>query len=181
MEATELIAELADALYTLVPTCFCHAKHCSQCANWERAKKLVDAAGVFANSGRRGSDGKKPPQGGSVNTPRPPQHPDATNAKQSTPDRKPPKGGTGTTPPEKKVCRFIYRGKGKFDPIPEDAFSDVLADQLADKPESLIACDGCGVMYSLKDIAILNLEETLCGMCWHTQQRNKEQKCSQPQ
>jgi hypothetical protein len=152
--ATKLIAEMADALYTLVPSCFCHAKHCNKCENWERAKKLVDAAGVFADlKTRRGSAGKIPPQGGSVNTPRPPQD----------------------TAAEKKVCRFVYRGVGKPDPIPEDAFSNTLADQLAEKPESLIACDGCGNMYSLIEIAIME-EETLCGICFHIRQRNEKQE-----
>jgi formylmethanofuran dehydrogenase subunit E len=44
-----------------------------------------------------------------------------------------------------------------------------------DKPESLIACDGCKNMYTLIEIAILG-EETLCGMCFHIRQRNEEQK-----
>jgi hypothetical protein len=64
MEATELIAELADALYTLVPTCFCHAKHCGKCENWEAAKKLIDQAATFTHPD---------PSDSSVNTPRPPQ------------------------------------------------------------------------------------------------------------
>jgi len=104
----ELIAEMADALYTLVPTCFCHAKHCSKCENWERAKKLVDTAGVFAADlkTRRGSDSKKPPQGGSVNAPRPPQD---------------------NTPSKKKVCRFVYRGEGKPNPVPEEAFANSIS------------------------------------------------------
>jgi hypothetical protein len=103
--ATELIAEMADFIYTTIPTCFCHARYCSKCENWEQAKKLVDTAGVFADlKSHHGSDGKKPPQGGSVNTPRPPQD----------------------APSVKKVCRFTYRGKGKPDPIPEDAFSNEL-------------------------------------------------------
>ena len=103
----ELIAEMADALYTLVPTCFCHARHCSKCENWERAKILIDTAGVFANlKTRRGSGGKKPPQGGlSTAPPQPPQD----------------------TPPKKKVCRFFYRGEGKPDPVPDDAFSDSIS------------------------------------------------------
>jgi hypothetical protein len=48
-----------------------------------------------------GSDGKIPPQGGSVNTPQPPQD----------------------TPSKKKVCRFVYRGEGKPNPVPEEAFN----------------------------------------------------------
>ena len=95
----ELIAEMADFIYTTVPTCFCHARHCSKCETWERAKKLVDTAGVFADlKTPRGSGGKKPPQGGSSTAPPwPPQD----------------------TPPKKKVCRFFYRGEGKPDPVPD--------------------------------------------------------------
>jgi hypothetical protein len=110
MTATELIAEMVDIIDMIRQDCLCgFPEYCRDCYYNQEAKKIIAKAYSVLGcddpgQSRHGSVGKKPPQGGCVNTPRPPQ--DMRS--------------------EKKVCRFIYRGKGKPDPIPEDAFSNEL-------------------------------------------------------